>query len=184
MIWHKFDATDESTWPPLSTDVLVVRKVWNGRIIRRGYLSANYKKAFCVEGDIIPVGEITHWRPMPDLPVEGYENIEDLIRQFKEAGLFADAGKKDENGATCKQCLQVAAVSQEMSAREYLNARWLMCLIYDNCEGCPFCESWEDFSEEPILCYSTERIATDYAVAIVERWAREHAKEIEEAYDV
>lgn len=85
MIWHKFDATDESTWPPLSTDVLVVRKVWNGRIIRRGYLSANYKKAFCVEGDIIPVEEITHWTPMPELPVEGYENREDLIRQIKES---------------------------------------------------------------------------------------------------
>ena len=88
MIWHKFDATDESTWPPLSTDVLVVRKVRNGRIIRRGYLSAYYKKAFCVEGDIIPVGEITHWTPMPELPPEGYENREDLIRQIKESAAY------------------------------------------------------------------------------------------------
>ena len=85
MIWHKFDATDESTWPPLSTDVLVVRKVWNGRIIRRGYLSANYKKAFYVEGNIIPAEEITHWTHMPDLPPEGYENTEDLIRKIKES---------------------------------------------------------------------------------------------------
>lgn len=86
MIWHKFDATDESTWPPLSTDVLVVRKVWNGRIIRRGYLSACYKRAFYIEGDIIPVGEITHWTPMPELPVvEGYENELDLIRKIKES---------------------------------------------------------------------------------------------------
>ena len=94
MIWHKFDATDESTWPPLSTDVLVVRKVWNGRIIRRGYLSACYKKAFYVEGDIIPVGEITHWRPMPDLPVEGYEHREDFIRQIKESAKTLDAENK------------------------------------------------------------------------------------------
>ena len=96
MIWHRFDATDESTWPPLSTDVLVVRKVWNGRIIRRGYLSANYKKAFHVEGDIIPVGEITHWTPMPELPVEGYENEKDLIRQIKESIKSLDAAYKDE----------------------------------------------------------------------------------------
>lgn len=85
MIWHKLDATDESTWPPLSTDVLVVRKVWNGRIIRRGYLSANYKKMFYIEGDIIPIGEITHWTPMPELPPEGYGNREDLIRKIKES---------------------------------------------------------------------------------------------------
>lgn len=84
MIWHKFDATDESTWPPLSTDVLVVRKVWYGRIIRRGYLSANYKRAFYIEGDIIPDEQITHWAPMPELPPEGYENREDHIRQIKE----------------------------------------------------------------------------------------------------
>ena len=85
MIWHKFDAADESTWPPLSTDVLVVRKVRYGRIIRRGYLSACYKRAFYIEGNIIPVVEITHWAPMPELPVEGYENREDLIRQIKES---------------------------------------------------------------------------------------------------
>lgn len=85
MIWHKFDATDESTWPPLSTDVLVVRKVWNGRIVRRGYLSANFKKMFYIEGDIVPVGEITHWTPMPELPPEDYENREDFIRQIKES---------------------------------------------------------------------------------------------------
>lgn len=85
MIWHKFDATDESTWPPLSTDVLVVRKVRYGRVIRRGFLSANYKCAFYVEGDIIPNEQITHWTPMPELPPEGYENIEDFIRQIKES---------------------------------------------------------------------------------------------------
>ncbi len=96
MIWHKFDATDESTWPPLSTDVLVVRKVWNGRIIRRGFLSANYKKAFYVENDIIPVEEITHWAPMPELPPEGYENREDLIRQIKESVEKLEAAYKDE----------------------------------------------------------------------------------------
>ena len=96
MIWHRFDATDESTWPPLSTDVLVVRKVRNGRIIRRGYLSAYYKKAFHVEGDIIPVGEITHWTPMPELPIEGYENEKDLIRQIKESIKSLDAAYKDE----------------------------------------------------------------------------------------
>lgn len=94
MIWHRFDATDEKTWPPLSTDVLVVRKVWNGRIIRRGYLSANYKKALYVEGDIIPVEWITHWAPMPELPVEGYENEEDLIRQIKESIELHDAAHK------------------------------------------------------------------------------------------
>ena len=99
MIWHKFDATDESTWPPLSTDVLVVRKVWNGRIIRRGYLSACYKKAFYIEGDIIPVGEITHWTPMPDLPPEGYENIEDFIRQIKE--ILGAACKGEEYDIYC-----------------------------------------------------------------------------------
>lgn len=93
-IWHKFDATDESTWPPLSTDVLVVRKMWNGRIIRRGYLSANYKNAFYIEGDIIHIREITHWTPMPDLPVEGYENREDLIRQIKESVVSLDAAHK------------------------------------------------------------------------------------------
>ena len=68
----------------------------------------------------------------------------------------------------------IPAVPQEMSAREYLNARWLMCLMYDNCKGCPFCESWEDFSEKPILCYSHERMDSDGAVAVVEKWAREH----------
>lgn len=96
MIWHKLDATDESTWPPLSTDVLVVRKVWNGRIIHRGFLSAYFKKAFNIEGDIIPVGEITHWAPMPDLPVEDNENIEDFIRQIKESVEKLDAVHKGE----------------------------------------------------------------------------------------
>lgn len=94
MIWHRFDATDESTWPPLSTDVLVVRKMWPGRIIRRGYLSANYKKAFYIEGDIIPAEEITHWAHMPDLPPEGYENREDLIIQIKESVEKVEAAYK------------------------------------------------------------------------------------------
>lgn len=85
MIWHKFDPEDEKTWPPFSKDVLVVRKVWNGRVIRRGYLSANYKKAFLIEGNIINSEYVTHWATMPELPPEGDESREDLIRQLRKS---------------------------------------------------------------------------------------------------
>lgn len=96
MIWHKFDPEDKETWPPVSTDILVVRKIMGGRVIRRGYHSAINHKYFCVEGNLIDVKMITHWAHMPELPLEGYENESELIDWIYKAASALSSGYVNE----------------------------------------------------------------------------------------
>ena len=116
MIWHKFDPEDKETWPPVSTDILVIRKVMGGRVIRRGYHSAINHKYFCVEGILVDVKTITHWTPMPELPVEGYEHKADFIRQIKESAKRLDAeckGRKYDLYCTADIYSLIAALTSE-----------------------------------------------------------------------
>lgn len=67
------------------------------------------------------------------------------------------------------------AVQQEMSAREYAKAKWQMCKSAFYCENCPMIV-WRDLDDSR-SCSEWAAKYPEKAVAIVEKWAREHPEE-------
>lgn len=66
----------------------------------------------------------------------------------------------------------ITSAPQEMTAREYIKQQFRMCMTQSDgvkCEGCPLSPS---VTGE--YCDTYEVLHPEQAVAIVEKWAREH----------